>query len=157
LPRLDRGRQSAGFVARDRALAAPVGAAAEQFGELLLLCAREPCEDRGFRERGDETSSGLSPGVRECQCLDAPVCFDGRARDESPTLKAVNEECDVRRVAVKALGELSPRLRPELWIELPEDVGEGNRQVELDQCFVKCVLQSGVDGIRGLREVVPDP
>ena len=58
---------------------------------------------------------------------------------------------------MQALGELPPRLRPEFRIELPKDVGQRDRQVELGQRVVKLVLQSGVDGIRGLRELVPNP
>ena len=38
---------------------------------------------------------------------------------------------------MQALCELSPRLRPKLWIELPEDVGQGDRQVELGQRVIK--------------------
>jgi hypothetical protein len=87
----------------------------------------------------------------------AAVSLDGSARDEPPPLQPVNEECYVGRIAVQALGELAPRPRPEFRIELPEDVGQGDRQVELGQRVVKPVLQSGVDGVRGLRELVPDP
>jgi len=144
-------------VAEDGPLAALIRAASEQVGELSLLGAREPPKHRGLGERGDETVSGLDSGGGEHECLDAPVCLDGSARDEPPTLQPVNEECYVGRIAVQALGELTPRLRPEFRIELPEDVGQGDRQVELGQRVVKPVLQSGVDGIRGPRELVPDP
>ena len=58
---------------------------------------------------------------------------------------------------MQALGELAPRQGPELRIELPDDVGQGDRQVELGQRVVKLVLQRCVDGVRGLRELVPNP
>jgi len=57
---------------------------------------------------------------------------------------------------VQALGELTPRQRSELGIELPDDVGQRDRQVELEQRVVKLVLETGVHRIRGLRELVPN-
>ena len=58
---------------------------------------------------------------------------------------------------MQALGDLTPRHRPELRIELPDDVGQWDCEVQLDQRVVKLVLQSGVHGVRGLRELVPNP
>ena len=134
-----------------------IRATPEQVGELPLLRGREAREHRGLGERGDQTLTNLHAGRGERQRLDAPVRPDASARDQPPTLQPVNQECHVGRIAVQALGDLTPRHRPELRIELPDDVGQWDCQVQLDQRVVKLVLERGVHGVRGLGELVPNP
>ena len=108
---------------------------------MSLLGACQVAEHRRLGDRGDQAVSRFHSGRGQSQRLDASVAAGARTAYEAPLLEPVDEEGDVRWVAVQAVSELTSGQRGELRIELPEDIGQRDREVELDEGFVEVSLQ----------------
>ena len=117
----------------------------------------QPDEHRRVSEGGNQASAHVDPGLRESDRLDAAVGGGALTADQLPSLQPIDEECDVGRVASQALGEVTPRYRAKCGIELPQRVGEGERQVKLLERVVEVTLQGGVQPIGQLRELIVEP
>ncbi len=55
---------------------------------------------------------------------------------------------------MQALGELTPGQRAERRIELPEDIGQGKGEIELDKRVVQVALERCVEVVRSPGELV---
>lgn len=118
-----------------------------------LLAGGQIAEHRGLRDRSKQAVTRSYPLSRQRERVGPPVVGSPCAADQPALLEPVGEERHVRRVTAQAPRQCSPGQRFSRRIEVPDSVGQGDRQAELRQDVVEARLDARVELVSRPRQV----